>query len=241
MTTIEDQIEILVTWQALELEVGVTERQIAARMEEITVLDQAAAERESLVSAEKEALSALKKAYRELEAESKINLAMIAKSNEKLRSVKTNKEYQSILKEIEETEKKNSDIEDRMLEQLELIESQEGAITTKAAQLTSFVGNCQEKKQAAEEEIQQARQTVAALKEKVEQTRAEAAPQTIATLDRVRETVRGMAVVPAQGETCMGCHMNIPAQLFNELRRYDEIRFCPHCRRIIYWKEKENA
>lgn len=241
MTTIEDQIEILVAWQAIELEVGATDRQIDARMEEITALDQAAAERESLVSEEKAAFSALKKVYRELEAESKVNLAMIAKSNEKLRSVKTNKEYQSILKEIEETEKKNSDIEDRMIEQLELLESQEGAIATREAQLAAFIRSCQEKKQAAEEEIRQARQTVAVLKEKMEQTRSEAAPQTIATLDRVRAKVRGMAVVPAQGETCMGCHMNIPAQLFNELRRYDEIRFCPHCRRIIYWKEKENA
>jgi hypothetical protein len=49
-----------------------------------------------------------------------------------------------------------------------------------------------------------------------------------------------MAVAPVQQAICMGCHMNIPAQLFNELQRFDELRFCPHCHRIIYWKAKEN-
>jgi hypothetical protein len=51
-------------------------------------------------------LMILKKSYRELESESKVNREMIVKSNEKLRAVKTNKEYQSILKEIEEIRKK---------------------------------------------------------------------------------------------------------------------------------------
>jgi predicted nucleic acid-binding Zn-ribbon protein len=69
----------------------------------------------------KKALDDLKKSYRELESESKVNREMIVKSNEKLRAVKTNKEYQSILKEIEEIRKKNSGIEDQMLDQLEAI------------------------------------------------------------------------------------------------------------------------
>ena len=126
-----------------------------------------------------------------------------------------------------------------MLEQLDVIETQEGAITAKEAELSAFLNTCRQTKQAAELEIAQARQRVSELNEKMENARAEAAPHTIATLDRVRAIVRGRAVVPAQGEICMGCYMNIPAQLFNELRRFDEIRFCPHCRRIIYWKEKE--
>jgi predicted nucleic acid-binding Zn-ribbon protein len=66
---------------------------------------------------------------------------------------------------------------------------------------------------------------------------SKADPENIVLLDDVRKKVRGNPLVPVQGSICMGCHMNIPAQLFNELQRFDELRFCPHCHRIIYWKE----
>ena len=43
----------------------------------------------------------------------------IAKSKEKLTSVKTNKEYQALLKEIDDLKNANSKIEDQMFEILE--------------------------------------------------------------------------------------------------------------------------
>jgi hypothetical protein len=47
---------------------------------------------------------------------------------------------------------------------------------------------------------------------------------------------RGVAVVALQGGHCSGCHMNIPPQLFTEVKRNDRIQHCPNCQRIIYWK-----
>ncbi|BBO87451.1 zinc ribbon domain-containing protein [Desulfosarcina ovata] len=239
MATIQEQIETLVVLQALELEVNAADRQIQSLRDAAAALDRAAVERESLVAGEKERLLTLQKSYRELEAEFKVNAGMVEKSNVKLGAVKTNKEYQSTLKEIEEIEKKNSAIEDRMIEQLDAIESQEIAVKESQAQLDSFLVSCREKREDAETRIQQIRQTVADLNEKIVQVKTAADPKCIAVLDAVKKKVRGMAVVAAEREICTGCHMNIPAQLFNELLRFDELRFCPHCHRIIYWKEKE--
>jgi len=239
MTTIQEQIEILVALQDVELNLTRTDQLVKTLMDEAIDLDAKAAERETLVNAEKHELDTLKKAYRELDAETRLNSEKIAKSNAKLREVKTNKEYQSILKEIEDIQKKNSGIEDQMLEQLEQIESQEGTIAEKLAQLDGYRQSCQQKKADIEHRVDEAQQTISALNQQIVSIRAMAEPETITALDRVKTRVRGMAVAPAQGEVCMGCHMNIPAQLFNELLRFDELRFCPHCHRIIYWKEKD--
>jgi len=46
---------------------------------------------------------------------------------------------------------------------------------------------------------------------------------------------RGLAVVAVSEGTCLGCHMNIPPQLYNQLQRTDTILTCPQCYRIIYW------
>ncbi len=46
----------------------------------------------------------------------------------------------------------------------------------------------------------------------------------------------GTAVVEAQNGVCTGCRMSLPPQLFNELQRYKEVRQCPSCHRIIYYR-----
>ena len=240
MSNIQEQINILVEVQDVEVEIIQADRQIHALDNEAAALDHAAHEHEVHVTAEKAALDELRKNYRELESESKINAEMIVKSNEKLRAVKTNKEYQSTLKEIEEIRKKNSAIEDRMLEQLENIDTAEAAVRQKETELSDFMQACREKKEALTAKAQEERQAVESLNEKKKQISAKADPKMIVVLDDVKKKVRGMAVVPAQQATCMGCHMNIPAQLYNELQRFDELRFCPHCHRIIYWKEPDS-
>jgi predicted nucleic acid-binding Zn-ribbon protein len=239
MANIQEQIEILVSLQSVEMEILQVDRQIISLNGEADALDRAAADREAAFGAEKEALGDLKKAYRELESESKINAESIVKSNEKLRAVKTNKEYQSILKEIEELRKRNSGVEDRMIELLEEIEAQEASAREKEDQLADFVQTCRERKKVLAGNVNRERHTVDGLNEKKAQIRGKADPETIAIFDAVRKKVRGIAVAPAQQAICMGCHMNIPPQLFNELLRFDEFRFCPHCNRILYWKEED--
>jgi uncharacterized protein len=238
MSNIQDQIYSLVALQGVEVEIHQVGRLINALNDEVAALDQAVNQREALLSAEKKTLDDLKKAYRELESESKINAERIVKSNAKLRAVKTNKEYQSILKEIDEIRKINSDIEDRMLEHLEKIESAETAVKAKAVEMADFIQSYQEKKEMFAVKEKRERQSVEALDEKKEQISAKADPKILAIWDDVKKKVRGPAVVPAVRSICLGCNMNIPAQLFNELQRFDELRFCPHCHRIIFWKEQ---
>lgn len=238
MSNIQEQIKILVEVQGVEFEIHQAGRSVNALNDEAAALDRTVAEHEARVSSEKAALDDLKKTYRDLESESKINAAMIVKSNEKLHGVKTNKEYQAILKEIDEIRKKNSGIEDRMLEQLETIESSEAAVKAKEVELAGFVQSYQGKKEMFAAKEKRERQAVEALNEKKARISANVDPTFITVLEDVKKKVRGLAVVPVQQAICMGCHMNIPAQLFNELQRFDELRFCPHCHRIIYWKEQ---
>jgi hypothetical protein len=51
----------------------------------------------------------------------------------------------------------------------------------------------------------------------------------------VKGLTRGTGIAPVLDSICLGCNMNIPPQMYNELQRFDSIKFCPHCQRIIYW------
>ena len=48
----------------------------------------------------------------------------------------------------------------------------------------------------------------------------------------------GVAVTTARNELCSGCDMNIPPQLYVEIRKNQEMLQCPQCRRILYVSEE---
>ena len=50
----------------------------------------------------------------------------------------------------------------------------------------------------------------------------------------------GLAVVPVNDSVCQGCHMTLPPQQVNEVRRADKLNLCPTCQRILYIKEQED-
>jgi len=47
----------------------------------------------------------------------------------------------------------------------------------------------------------------------------------------------GVAVVAVRNGTCLGCHMHVPPQLFNEIQKTREVvRQCPNCHRMLFWR-----
>lgn len=237
MGTIDEQVRILIELQRVEMDIVQAERQIAGLNAAVIDLERRLAEKKSSVEAEQAGLEALQKAYREMESESALNDAQIAKSDAKLREVKTNKEYQSILKEIDELRDRRSTIEDRMLAQLEAMDAAEAAHSRNVANLSLVVESTRSDRHAIDAKVQQQQELIAHLNRKKEQVGTKADPKILAVMTDVKKKVRGPAVVAAEHEVCMGCHMNIPAQLYNELQRCDTVRFCPHCHRIIYWRQ----
>ncbi|GBC60079.1 hypothetical protein DENIS_1023 [Desulfonema ishimotonii] len=181
------------------------------------------------------ALEDMRKKYRSLEAESGINQDGIAKHDVRLRTVKTNKEYQALLKEIDEIKKKNSQVETEWTELGEKIEEGETALDERKKEYVqvkaALKGELSEiLAQAAEKEAELARLEADAV------AISEAMPPDLAaTLAQVRKFATAPVVVPLiKGGICDGCNMAVPPQLANELLRFEELKCCPFCNRILY-------
>ena len=232
-----EQIEILVQLQEIETERFQIEKRLQKEPGRLKVLDEELASRGGRVEAEETELAELKKSYRTGEADLQINVERIKKLKERLRSVKTNREYQATLKEIDELNAKNSAIEDRMIESLEQLESSDKEMAAKKAELEQFAAETAEEKAAIEKEIDDARTRLEALEEKRKQTSAGLDQGLMRTYQRIRSRGVAVAIAPVVSAVCQGCNMNIPPQMFNELQRFDSLKLCPFCERIIYWKE----
>ena len=66
--------------------------------------------------------------------------------------------------------------------------------------------------------------------------------------ERIIRNKGGLGIVPIHGIVCEGCHMTLPAQFVNDVRRSttmesegireeDDIHFCPYCSRVLYYEE----
>lgn len=109
VSSIKEQLETLVALQETELQIRGIEQDLAGIDGRIDALTSEITAYEIRVSEYQTALDELKQQYRADEREVKEIDTHITKSNQKLRDVKTNKEYQSMLKEIDDL-KKNSQI-----------------------------------------------------------------------------------------------------------------------------------
>ena len=231
-------INVLVKLQYLDTEAERIKSTLNDVSKKLENLDLSLKEIEQTIKNQESVLSELKKEYRDHESDVKINLGKIKKSQEKLRSVKTNKEYQSLLKEIEDVNSKNSLIEDKMIECLDRIDETEEIIAKRNEDYIQLSDHINSEKQNIEHEAVIDKKKLDELDMDRKKVSGLIDSQLFKTYLMIKEQQRGgLAVVPVKDAVCHGCNVNLPPQLYNELFRYKSLKFCPNCQRIIYLKE----
>lgn len=177
--------------------------------------------------------------HREKERECETNQEHVSKIKGRLLAIKTNNEYHAALKEIDYTEKKNEEIEDGILSLLEEIDAARTAFDEQNAKTAVYRAEYERKGAFIDEELSSLGTVLKDLEDKREKLRGEIKTVLLKKYDIIRERRNGVAVVSVWREICEGCHMNLPPQMYNELLRSEKLMTCPHCNRIIYWKDKD--
>ncbi len=161
--------------------------------------------------------------------------AKIVRSRQRMSEVKNNKEYQAMLKEIEELKKDISSKEDQMLEIMERIES----FSVQLKQEEKVLAQLKQKMELDRSELLEQSEKVNEQLDRFEAAQHKVREKLEASLlkrcDSLFQRHSGIAVAAVESGVCQVCHMNIPPQKFIELQRDENIFNCPHCHRFIYW------
>ncbi len=157
------------------------------------------------------------------------------KLQKRLDEVKTNKEYSSILTEIENFKKKKSSIEDMLLllmEKDEQLGKQLENATSESERIKAEI----ESKMA--EETQKTEALKQQLKEKEERRASmatEISKDIFALYEKIRKSKKdGVAICELAGESCTGCSVFVPTYMAEKVKAKKTPVQCENCSRILY-------
>lgn len=181
----------------------------------------------------------LAKRQRTLEAEAEDNRRLIKRSQERLMSIKNSREYRALQREIDDGKRRISEMEDQtvaFMEEIEGLDKELAALMEERGDLDAIY---RQEKDSVESEVSEGQKRLTELDASKDEVAKDVPSDLFSRYQLILRSAGGRAVVPVITSVCKGCNMNIPPQVYNELQRGEELKQCPHCERIIYWKQEE--
>ncbi len=234
MEDVQKELNKLLELQDIDLRIKALDEQSTDGYAKLDVdqegIDASFAEAEDL----RERLEVVGKEKRDVEIELEDEVNRLKDRQTKLMNVQTNREYQSLLKEIEHTKGDNK----RRAEEIERYAEIAEAMGQKISDLETEAEESGGALAAEKAEVDKLKAELEKKKSKIDKTRGakvkKVSKSTYKRYEQLRERRNGIAIVGVTDGVCQGCYMNIPPQQFNEVLRGDQLHTCPTCQRMLY-------
>ena len=228
-------LKLVIRLQEIDNRLADLAREIATLPKHIAVIEKKLTSHERKLEADRAALSANQKERKKCEGDMQVQEQKISKLKDQMLLAKTNEQYRAFQHEVEFCQGEIRKAEDRILELMG--ESEPLDKNVKSAEMA-----LKAEKTEVEAEKQKARERTAVdegASQELQTERAAIAAQTgraaIDRYERVRKARKGIGVAEVVDGRCSACNLALRLQLFQELKRGDEIMACESCLRILYY------
>jgi predicted nucleic acid-binding Zn-ribbon protein len=179
---------------------------------------------------------ALEQRRAELDRQLDISGLRIRDNRMRMNRVRNSVELLALQREIDLSKEANAQVEEELLRIMETLEGLAGQLSTAEEALAGLETRAAEVVGERRAQADSLRQEVdAALGEREILVRGMDASLR-SKYEQIFERRGGSAVVAAVDGICTGCRMHVPPQFYNELQKFRDIRQCPNCHRILYWR-----
>lgn len=231
------QLSLLVQLQQLDLKIHEFEDQqqkIPKRIQAARLpIDQATARLQDLkASIEKIAVE-----RRSAEQDLSSHEDSIHKMRTRLNELKTNKEYQAHLFEIDLAKKKKDGLEEKALLVMERGDQKEQEMKELDALLTQASQAFTKEKEQLDLLVQKLGEDLIHLAKDRKDVVAQLEKDLWNRYTTLKSSKSVVVLASIREKTCLGCQLQLPPQLVAEVKRADRLLSCPYCYRILYWEE----
>jgi predicted nucleic acid-binding Zn-ribbon protein len=171
---------------------------------------------------------------KKLESEISSVEGKISKYRDQMMSVKTNDEYRALQHEIEHAQTGIRRVEDDILNLMMEAETNQSDIKTAEVRLKEDQAKVNEERKALEGENKRDMSALESYLKERKEIQATVSSDLISQYERVRKHRGGIGVAAARNEVCEICQVRIRPQVFQEIRKNNQIIACDACQRILY-------
>ena len=153
--------------------------------------------------------------------------------------IKTQREYEALDKEIRDATEKEQQLRKEILKE----EKDQDEIVHSIEREESMIRQQEEELEVEQKKIQdegeEKKKALEALRGEEEKITPDLDGEILFKFERIIKSKAGIGIVPVKSAVCTGCHMRLPAQFENDVRKGEEILFCPYCSRILFFEDAE--
>jgi predicted nucleic acid-binding Zn-ribbon protein len=163
------------------------------------------------------------------------------KSEKNMDSISTQREYEALDKEIRDASEKEQQYRKELQREERILAELDEQIRQNNSLIEQQEKDLAERRASIEAEVAEKRSQVAALEQEERDIIPGLDPEVLFKFERIIRNKGGRGIVAIKGGVCMGCHMILPAQFANRVRKGEDIVFCPYCSRILFYEESEQG
>lgn len=160
----------------------------------------------------------------------------ILKLREQQAAIKTNEQYRAMNAEVAGVEKQIREFEDR---EIVLMEETEG-LRANVVRMEQRLKQEDEIVQSDRVQLEDRLKAIQAEIDRLKQERAglvgDVDTEWLSRYDRTFKHHPDFAMVPVDQAACGGCHMKLPPQVIQNVKRNQAMVCCSFCGRILYWR-----
>lgn len=235
---LKSQIENLVKLQTIDSEIYSLKHEKDSKPQEIKALEASFEEKKAHLKSLENSLLDLQKQRKDKELELASKEEGAKKLQTQLYTLKTNKEYQAMLQQIQDVKTDASVIEDKILELFDQADKVKTETEKEKAHLKEEEQAFDAQKKKVEDRVKEIDDRLAQLDAQRKQVMPEIEPKILKQYERILANRDGLAIVVVKDNSCGGCNMFVPPQVINLIKMYERIITCEICNRILYIRDE---
>ena len=236
----KEQLDGLWKLQEIDLNLQQIQEGRVRYPKELNRLDEKYQIEKDRVQKDKEKVELLEKERRKKEGNLSLEQEKIKRTEGHMFEVKTNKEYQALLNEIEMAKEANGREEEEILRLMDEIDEVKKNLAKREKEVKASLEKIEAEKKRIQEKMVQDDIGWKKQTERREALTQQMEKKLVRLYNTLKEK-RQIGVVRVKNETCQGCFLNIPPQTYIEVQKNNILIQCPHCNRILYFEGNEKG
>ena len=233
-TTLKDQLRRLVELQTIDVEIYRFKNELRDPPAEVERLKGEFEVKKTRLKQLEDKLKTIQVAQKSFDNDMKSKEDAIAKAEASLALLKTNKEYQAKLLEIEHLKADKSLIEDKILLGFDEVEAARKAVETERGVVAQYEKEFLARKKEVEDAVAVIHDRLKVKESQRLRITPQVRPDLLGRYDRIVQNKGGLAIVQVNDHTCSGCYMHLTDQLLHQIKTYGDLVCCDMCARILY-------